>query len=79
MAHQSFIAKYEKGKKIVLPPGIDWPDGTVVTVTPIWDDDVTAPPNGVDRNELGTDLAENPDNHDHNNPRSRSRGSSHRP
>ncbi len=48
MANESFIAKYKKGKPIILPPGIDWPDGTVVTITPIVDGNATMPPDIVD-------------------------------
>jgi hypothetical protein len=62
MAHQSFIATYEKGKKIVLPPGIDWPDGTVVTVTPIREGDIL--PTDIVDDDLSPNLAPNSNNHE---------------
>ena len=69
----SITAKVEAGK-IVLPPGVSWPSGTIVRIEPVQDQSPTLWEllkdfDGI-ANDLPPDLAANLDHYVHGHPRS---------
>ena len=68
----SITTTVEAGK-IVLPPGVDWPDGTVVRIEPIEDDVPTLLETIKDfvgiAEGLPSDMAENHNHYLHGHPK----------
>jgi hypothetical protein len=69
----SITAKVEAGK-IVLPPGVSWPSGTIVRIEPVQDQaptlwELLKDFDGI-ANDLPPDLAANLDHYVHGHPRS---------
>ena len=72
MTYQTFTTKVEEGK-IVLPPDVDWPNGTIVRVEPVvktrptvWE--VLDKYDGI-VTDMPADLAENIDHYVHGHPK----------
>ncbi|HET6400834.1 MAG TPA: hypothetical protein VFH95_05475 [Candidatus Kapabacteria bacterium] len=72
MTYEPITTRVEEGK-IVLPPDVDWPNGTIVRVEPmskarptVWE--VLDKYDGI-ANDLPEDLAENLDHYIHGHPK----------